>query len=72
LQQKEKKDKKGKNSCFDGDFKNNKKEFILLSDLKRLVISRSFVTQNQLYVKYTRESKETKQEKVKTKLFCLY
>jgi hypothetical protein len=72
LQQKEEKDKEGENSCFKGDFKDNKKEFTLLSSLKRLVISRPFVTQSQLYVKHIRDSKETKQKKVRTELFCLY
>jgi hypothetical protein len=72
LRQEEKKDKEGENSRSDGDFEDNKKEFTLFSSLKRLVISRPFTTQNQLHAKHTRESKETKQKKVRTELFCFY
>jgi hypothetical protein len=72
LRQEEEEDKEGENSCFDGDFEDNKKESILLSSLIRSAISRPSATQNQLHAKHTRESKETKQEKVRTKLFRLY
>jgi hypothetical protein len=72
LRQKEEEDKEGENSCFEGDFEDNKEESTLFSSLKRLVISRPFVTQSQLHAKYTRDNKETKQEKVRIKLFCLY
>jgi hypothetical protein len=72
LRQEEEKNKKGENSCFKSDFKNNKEESTLFSSLKRSAISRLFVTQNQLYAKHTRDSKETEQEKVRTELFCLY
>jgi hypothetical protein len=46
LQQEKEKDKKGENSCFDNDFEKDKEKFILLNNLKRLVISRFSVTQN--------------------------
>jgi hypothetical protein len=72
LRQEEEEDKEDENSCFDGDFEDNKKESILLSSLIRSAISRPSATQNQLHAKHTRESKETKQEKVRTKLFRLY
>jgi hypothetical protein len=72
LRQEEKEDKEGENSRFDGDFEDNKKESTLLSSLIRSAISRPSATQNQLHAKHIRESKETKQEKVRTKLFRLY
>jgi hypothetical protein len=72
LQQEEEKNKKSENSCFDSDFEDDKEESILFSSLIRSAISRPFITQNQLHAKYIRESKVTKQEKVRTKLFCLY
>jgi hypothetical protein len=46
LQQKKEKNKKGENSCFDGDFEDNKEEFTLFSSLIRSAISRPFATQN--------------------------
>jgi hypothetical protein len=72
LRQEKEEDKEGENSRFKGDFEDNKKESTLLSSLKRSAISRPSVTQSQLYTKYTRDSKETEQEKVRTKLFRLY
>jgi hypothetical protein len=72
LRQEEEEDKEGENSRFDGDFEDNKKESTLLSSLIRSAISRPSATQNQLHAKHIRESKETKQEKVRTKLFRLY
>jgi hypothetical protein len=72
LQQEKEEDKEGENSCFKGDFEDNKKESTLLSSLKRSAISRPSVTQSQLHAKHTKDSKETKQKKVRTELFCLY
>jgi hypothetical protein len=72
LRQKKKEDKEGENSRFDGDFEDDEKESTLPSGLKRLAISCLSATQNQLHAKHTRESKETEQEKVRTKLFRLY
>jgi hypothetical protein len=72
LRQEKEKDKEGENSCFKGDFEDDEEEFTLFSSLKRLAISCSFVTQSQLHTKHTRDSKETKQEKVRTELFCFY
>jgi hypothetical protein len=72
LWQEEKKDKEGKNSRFVGDFEDDKKESTLPSSLIRSAISRLSATQNQLHAKHTRESRETKQKKVRTKLFRLY
>jgi hypothetical protein len=72
LRQEEEEDKEGENSCSEGDFEDNEEEFTLLSSLKRSAISRPSVTQSQLHAKHTRDSKETKQEKVRTKLFRLH
>jgi hypothetical protein len=66
LRQEKEEDKKSENS------RSNKEESILFSGLKRSAISRPSATQDQLHVKHTRESKKTKQEKVRTKLFRLY
>jgi hypothetical protein len=72
LRQEEEEDEEGENSRFNGDFEDNKKESTLPSSLKRSAISRPSATQNQLHAKHTRESRETEQEKVRTKLFRLY
>jgi hypothetical protein len=60
LQQEKEEDKKSENSCFKGDFKDNKKESTLFSNLKRSAISRPFVIQSQLHTKHTKDSKKTK------------
>ena len=49
-----------------------KKENSLFNSLKRSVINCLSVTQNQLHTKHIKESRETKQEKVRTELFRLY
>jgi hypothetical protein len=72
LRQKKEEDKEGENSRSDGDFEDDKEESTLPSGLKRSAISRPSATQNQLHAKHTRDSKETKQEKVRTELFRLY
>jgi hypothetical protein len=72
LRQKKEENEKGENSYFEGDFKNDKEESTLFSSLKRSAISRPSITQSQLHAKHTRDSKETKQKKVRTELFCLY
>jgi hypothetical protein len=46
LRQEEEKDEEGENSCSEGDFKDDKEEFILFSSLKRSVISCLSVTQS--------------------------
>jgi hypothetical protein len=44
LRQKKEENKESENSCSEGDFEDNEEESTLFSSLKRLAISRPFVT----------------------------